>query len=124
MKSVLTVAILGLGFGLILKFHSGGAPIGVSMLVALLGVPIVGVLATIDDDLPGGWSNPDGSNRPSWLTWQFWAQLASMSCISGIGFAIDLGITRLQAVPWILLAAVGVAGCLFMARRAARVRSA
>jgi len=26
--------------------------------------PMLGTLVTFDDDLPGGWSNPDGSQKP------------------------------------------------------------
>src|SRR5712692_4761687 len=31
---------------------------------------------TADDDLPGGWSNPDGTERLQWLTALFWGQLS------------------------------------------------
>jgi hypothetical protein len=37
--------------------------------------PLVGTLITIDDDLPGGWSNPDGKSVPEWKTLWWWADL-------------------------------------------------
>jgi hypothetical protein len=55
-------AILGLGFTaaiaavLTFYFHS---PYIISLLI-LLGWSSLGQLVTLDDDLPGGWSNPDG----------------------------------------------------------------
>ncbi len=121
MKGVLILALAGLGFGLVLKFYVGGEPVGVSMLVALLGAPIVGTLATIDDDLPGGWSNPDGKTRPPWLHWQPWLLLALDGCIAGFGFAIDAGIMTVGAVPWLLLGSAGVAGSYLLFRRLERI---
>lgn len=32
--------------------------------------PTIGTLVTFDDDLPGGWSNPDGSQKPPYV-WLF-----------------------------------------------------
>src|SRR5450631_226325 len=43
-------------------------PIGVVAFVLLIGWPIVGTLITLDDDMPGGWSNPDGKAIPEWKT--------------------------------------------------------
>ena len=37
--------------------------------------PLIGTLITIDDDLPGGWSNPDGKSVPEWRTLWWWADL-------------------------------------------------
>jgi len=37
--------------------------------------PLVGTLITIDDDLPGGWGNPDGKFVPEWRTLWWWADL-------------------------------------------------
>ena len=109
MKRVAALALVGLAFGLVLKVHSGGKPVGFCMLAALVGYPFVGTLVTIDDDFPGGWSNPDGKSWPPWLHWKPWVQLALIGCISGVGFAIDTGPATLQAVPWWLLGLGGVA---------------
>jgi len=39
-----------------------------SVLAGFVALPGVGFLVTIDDDFPGGWSNPDGS-APSPRIW-------------------------------------------------------
>jgi hypothetical protein len=46
-------------------------PMGYVALALFIGWPLIGTLITIDDDLPGGWSNPDGKTTPEWktLTW-------------------------------------------------------
>src|SRR6266446_4251085 len=45
--------------------------IGLVALAFFIGWPLIGTLITLDDDLPGGWSNPDGKTKPEWktLTW-------------------------------------------------------
>jgi hypothetical protein len=46
------------------------------MLAALIiGWPLIGTLVTIDDDLSGGWSNPDGKNVAEWRRIWWWADL-------------------------------------------------
>ena len=41
---------------------------------------------TADDDLPGGFSNPDGTVRPHWLGPLFWGQISL-----GLGIALAAG---------------------------------
>jgi hypothetical protein len=53
----------------------GGIPTGATLAVLLIGWPLVGTLITIDDDLPGGWSNPDGKAVPEWKTLWWWADI-------------------------------------------------
>lgn len=43
-------------------------PIGVVTLALFIGWPVLGTLITIDDDMAGGWSNPDGKAVPEWKT--------------------------------------------------------
>ena len=43
-------------------------PIGVVALALFIGWPVVGTLVTLDDDMAGGWSNPDGKAVPEWKT--------------------------------------------------------
>jgi hypothetical protein len=43
-------------------------PIGYVALALFIVWPLIGTLITIDDDLPGGWSNPDGKTTPEWRT--------------------------------------------------------
>ena len=50
-------------------------PTGATLLVLLIAWPLVGTLVTADDDLPGGWSNPDGKATPEWRMSWWWADL-------------------------------------------------
>ena len=43
-------------------------PLGIVALVLFVGWPVIGTLVTLDDDMPGGWSNPDGRAIPEWRT--------------------------------------------------------
>jgi hypothetical protein len=43
-------------------------PMGYVALALFIGWPLMGTLITIDDDFPGGWSNPDGKATPKWKT--------------------------------------------------------
>jgi len=54
MWPVAITAAIGLGLGLVLRFAGGGSRVGWSMVALLVVLPLVGVLITIDDDLPGG----------------------------------------------------------------------
>jgi hypothetical protein len=105
---VAITAFIGLGLGLLLKFTGGGSPVGWSMVAMLVGLPLIGLLITIDDDLPGGWSNPDGKVRAPWLYWENWAEVTSRGAISGIGFAIDAGWFTAQALTFWLVGAAGI----------------
>lgn len=109
MRFVVATASIGLALGLALRIAGGGTPVGWCMVVALVVLPLIGLVITVDDDLPGGWSNPDGKVRPPWLYWESWADLVSRGAISGIGFAIGAGWNSLSAVAWSLVALVGIA---------------
>jgi hypothetical protein len=45
-----------------------GFPLGFCALIFFIGWPVICKLITLDDDLPGGWSNPDGKSVPEWRT--------------------------------------------------------
>jgi hypothetical protein len=122
MRFVAATALIGLAFGVVLRFTGGGAPIGWCMVVALVVWPFIGVLITIDDDLPGGWSNPDGKVRPPWLYWESWADLGTRGAISGIGFAIDAGWDTVPALAWWALGAVGIGASIGVHRRISRIQ--
>jgi len=103
MKYVIATAVVGLVLGLILRHVGGGDPVGITMLVVLVALPLLGVLITMDDDLPGGFSNPDGKIPPPWSQWEHWADLVSRAAISGVGFALDAGWrTPSAAILWII----------------------
>lgn len=83
-------------------------PLGWSMLGFLVGLPVAGMLVTIDDHFPGGWSNPDGRTRQMWSYGEFWGELTLRSALSLVGFAIDNGWSTPEAVPYWISAAVGI----------------
>jgi len=120
MWPVAITAALGLGFGLLLRFTSGGSPVGWSMVALLVVLPLFGLLITIDDDLPGGWSNPDGKVRAPWLYWENWTEVASRGAISGVGFAIDAGWHTAQALPLWIVGTSGIGVTVALHRRTDR----
>ena len=82
-------------------------PLGWAMLAGLVGLPLIGILVTIDDDLPGGWSNPDGKTRPPWSYAAFWGELLLRTSLALGGFAID---ERGRSSAAIVFFAAGIAG--------------
>jgi len=94
-KTVLTYPLfaalvtVALHFGAHLSF-------GLSSLLAFVGWPLVGTLITADDDLPGGWSNPDGDLPPPWATARYWGQLLAGASISALAFSLEAG----PSSPW------------------------
>jgi hypothetical protein len=96
----LAIAFVG---ALVLHFHAG-LSLGISLLIMFVGWPIGGTLITLDDDLPGGWSNPTGSERPPWLRAPFWGQITGGLAISSLGFALDGGMKSIDAARFVLLA--------------------
>lgn len=72
-----------------------------SILAIFVGWPMIGNIITIDDDLKGGWSNPDGKARPEILTGAFWAKISAGIACAFAGAGIDLGIgTPQSASAW------------------------
>jgi hypothetical protein len=64
-------------------------PWGVAALASFVGWPILGVLITVDDDLPGGWSNLDGKQRADWRRACFWGNLFAGLAVSAVAAGID-----------------------------------
>lgn len=91
MKQWLMYPALAAVATLILHF-AVGLRFGVSAFAAFVGWPAVGTLVTADDDLPGGWSNPDGTVTPPWRTSIFWGQLAVGSSVASFISAFDVGV--------------------------------
>jgi hypothetical protein len=90
MKQWLLYPALASVVTLVLHF-AVGLRFGVSAFVAFLAWPALGTLVTVDDDLPGGWSNPDGDITPPWRTKLFWGQLAGGCAVSALVAALDVG---------------------------------
>lgn len=86
-----------------------GVSFGVVFLILFVGWPIIGTLITLDDDLPGGWSNPDGTLPPPWREATFWSQIFVGLALSACGFAADAGWHSRAAVPyWLAATAAGL----------------
>src|ERR1700758_1170845 len=87
-----SMALLALAFAGSLAVHALlEVRLGFAFLMFFVGWPVLGTLVTIDDDLAGGWSNPDGSVRPPWLQSPFWGQIIGGLALSSAGAAIDAG---------------------------------
>ena len=115
-KILLTIAFIG---SLVVHF-AFDVSLGVALLIFFVGWPIGGTLATIDDDLPGGWSNPDGSVRPPWREPAFWGQIVAGLSLSALGFAIDVGWNSRAGAPFWLIAFVGALVSAFLITRQRR----
>jgi hypothetical protein len=77
-------------------------PLLPAFVLVIAAVLVNGLVATIEDDLPGGFNNPDGSQAPSSATRTAriakWA-LATLLCAFAVAFAIaGLG-TEAQVPP-------------------------
>jgi hypothetical protein len=90
---------VALGIALSLRFLAQWSWFA-SLLVPLVGWPLGGTLVTIDDDFPGGWSNPDGTVRPPWLEAPYWGQIAVSASVCAIGGAVDAGWQTTDAKAW------------------------
>ena len=94
---------------------------GISWGWAALGCfvawPLIGTLVTADDDLPGGWSNPDGDIRPPWLEAAYWSNVCLGLAVSFCAFALEAGVGSRASL---ILAGVAVAAgllAIFLWRR-------
>jgi hypothetical protein len=91
MKEWLLYPAIASAATLVLRFcdwpRMGGAAFAV-----FVGWPLLGTLITADDDLPGGWSNPDGTIPPPWRTGVFWGRLSMGFSISAFVAALDAGL--------------------------------
>lgn len=92
-------------------------PLGFAFLVFFVGWPLVGTLITIDDDLKGRWSNPDGSVRPPWLQAPFWGQIIAGLVLSSAGGAIDTGWNTHNGAWFWVFAVIGGVVALPMLRK-------
>jgi hypothetical protein len=93
-------------------------PLGGALLLFFVGWPLVGTLVTADDDLPGGWSNPDGDLRPPWLEAPFWGQIAGGLAVAAIGFAWDAGWRSRASLPcWLAALALAALALALFTRR-------
>ena len=91
MKDWLLYPALGSAITLVVHFATG-LGWGLSAFAIFVGWPLLGTLITADDDLPGGWSNPEGTILPPWRTAPFWGQLSTGFAISAVVAALEFGL--------------------------------
>jgi hypothetical protein len=73
-RRYLTIICVILAVGVALRLLLD-IPSWLTLAGLIIAWPLVGTLITVDDDLPGGWSNPDGTSVPEWRTLWWWADL-------------------------------------------------
>jgi hypothetical protein len=113
--------LLGVAFcGAIAVYAFTNIGLGLSFLIFFVGWPLLGTLVTIDDDLKGGWSNPEGSVRPPWLQAPFWGQVIAGLALSSVGAAIDAGWETQNSVWFWVCALIGFAVAIPMIKRGLR----
>jgi len=66
-----------------------GLPLGYTAIAVFVGWPVIGTLVTADDDLRGGYFNPDGSAVPPWMELVFWGYLSIRAALAALAFAIE-----------------------------------
>ena len=90
---------------------------GLSASAVFVGWPALGALVTADDDLPGGWSNLDGTVPPPWRTALFWGQLSMGAAISASVTALEMGVLTRYGIEFALGAvATGVIAFVLLRR--------
>jgi hypothetical protein len=87
MKYVIVTALLGSVLGLLLRHYIGGDAVGTSMALTLVGLPLLGLIVTVEDWWPFG----DRGGGTGSTHWEDWVDLPARAAISGIGFGIDVG---------------------------------
>ena len=114
-----TIILLGVALaGAVVVHMVFSLSLGVSLLIFFVGWPVLGTVLTLDDDLKGGWSNPDGDARPPWLQSPYWGQIIFGLAVAAIGFGIESGWRSAVGVQYFLLALAGgfIAGALITRR--------
>jgi hypothetical protein len=81
----------GIQIALSVAFHFGlEISWGWAAFICFVAWPLMGTLVTFDDDLPGGFGNPDGTETPVWRMREFWLQTFAGLVMSGLALLLDL----------------------------------
>ncbi len=93
-------------------------PLGFVALALFVGWPVVGIIVTIDDDLPGGWNNPDGKAIPEWKTLEWHIDiLLCRGSIVVLAFAFQLrSDAMLSGILLIVALAMGIIGFPYISK--------
>ena len=99
-----------------------GVSVGWVMFGLLVILPLMGLFITLDDDLPGGWSNPNGDIPPPWKHRDFWGVLLLRTSMSWVGFAIDHGWNSSDGAIFWAIAILGGGVGVFLVRPVSPVK--
>jgi hypothetical protein len=112
-RSPIVLATVALAVGLTGKLAFGANfSVGWTMVALLWLLPLVGIIVTVDDYLPGGWGS--GTRGPRFFSSrESRLELLAILALPGLGFAIDASALSLRAA---VFAAAGVAGVLACAQ--------
>ena len=55
-----------------------------SFIVVAAAILMNGFIATVEDDLPGGFNNPDGTDTPKYITYVVWSVRAIIILFVGL----------------------------------------
>ena len=83
---IATVAILAAGFSLLSKM-----PYLVAFAIVVGAILINGWVATLEDDLPGGFNNPDGTATPGYVRYVAWG-VRAVGVVALVLSAIIIGL--------------------------------
>ena len=119
MKDWLLYPALGSAVTLVVHFAIG-LGWGLSAFASFVGWPFVGTLVTADDDLPGGFSNPDGTIPPPWRTAAAWGQLTVGFAISAFVAALDAGLPTSEGYGFAIAGAAASVLAFALLRRSQR----
>ena len=115
-RRYLTIICVMLGVAVLARVFFD-LPAWAVLAVLVIGWPLFGTIITIDDDMPGGFSNSDDKAVPEWRTLWWWSDLvlvrgALVLCVFVLEKAL-LG--QFAAVPLaVALAMVGVGLPIFL----------
>ena len=109
--------VVALAVGVVAKYVATWS-VGCVMLGVLVALPLAGLFITIDDDMSGGFSNPDGKTPPPWHHREFWGELVIRASLAATGFAVDYGwFTSEAVVAWAVVGVGTSVGALMMRGR-------
>ncbi len=76
-----------------------------AVAATFLAWPIIGTFVTIDDDLPGGWANPDGDRLLPTEMPVYWTNLLVGLAVVSLAFLVDASSRIALGAwwPWIVL---------------------
>ena len=112
---------IAFSIALVAVLYFVGLPLGYTALAVFVAWPLIGTLITIDDDLRGGFSNPDGSVTPPWLVLENWGHLAFRGALAALAFVVEFARSgSAYVMPLACAVALAALGCVLAYGRSIR----